>query len=84
MVVVSIISDTKKQTHSKGIYTTFLNAQIRIKNLQNGVIVEAQDLTIRGTQLSYKMAGEKAYEEAIRQIEARLFPCFLNAFLKTE
>lgn|GEM_PF-687627 len=81
---VFIMSDTKKQTHSRGIYTTFLNAQFRIKNLQNGAIVEARDLTIKGTQLSYKAAGEKAYEEAIRQIEARLFPCFLNAFLKTE
>ena len=81
---VFIMSDTKKQTHSRGIYTTFLNAQFRIKNLQNGAIVEARDLTIKGTQLSYKAAGEKAYEEAVRQIEARLLSCFLKAFLKTE
>ncbi len=81
---ITITSDTKKQTHSRGIYTTLLNAQFRIKNLQNGAIVEAQDLTTKGTQLSYKTAGEKAYEEAARQIEARLLTGFFNAFLKTE
>jgi hypothetical protein len=81
---VSISSDTKGQTQTKGIFTTLLNAQFRIKNLRNGAIVEAQNLTTKGTQLSYKVAGEKAYEEATRQIEARLFSSFINAFLKTE
>ena len=81
---VFISSDTKGQTQTKGIFTTLLNAQFRIKNLRNGAIVEAQNLTTKGTQLSYKVAGEKAYEEATRQIEARLFSSFINAFLKTE
>ena len=81
---ISINSDSKAQSHSKGIYTTLLNAQFKVKNLQNDAIIEVQNITTKGIQLSYKTAGEKAYEEAARQIETRLLPYFFNAFLKTE
>lgn len=81
---ITITSDTKAASQSNGIFTASLKSRFTIKNLHNSKIVDVLDLTATGTQLSYKKAGEKAYETASQQLSSRLISSFTNAFLKTE
>ncbi len=81
---ITINANTQAQNQVNGIYSTTLTAQFIVKKTHNQQIVEAQTLNTRGTQLSFPLAGEKAYEEATRQISSRLFPTIKSSFLKTE
>ncbi len=81
---IVINANTHAQNQANGIYATTLTAQFMVRNMHNEQIVEAQTINTRGSQLSYPLAGEKAYEEAARQISSRLLPTIKASFMKTE
>ncbi len=69
-----ISAETRGDNEIGGVYTSCLNAKIVVLNIKNGQIVYSGTLDdVCGKQLSYSKAGEKAYEEAVKTVEKRIF-----------
>ena len=72
--ILEIRSDTRKGSELSGLYTSFLDLNVQIKNKDQKVIYSDSFLNIKGIHTSYETAGIKAYQhiqkeysDAIRQ-----------------
>lgn len=82
-LVIDIVADTRKGGISFDMYSSFLDGTVAIRNGKDGTLIYQENLSeIKGIQLDYDKASDKAYQKASGIIEERVFPTFFKQYLR--
>ncbi len=82
--VVEIVSDTRKGSQLSGLYTSFLDLDIYIRNQQKELVYSDSFSNIKGIHTSYKTAGVKAYQNVEKELSIKLKQSLKENFINKD